>query len=187
MRTAKEMVDFCIEKSSAMGNSGNLYPHFAMIERNLLDDEEVLYAFSSVGVKDRKRKSILSDYVAVVCTNKKLMYAGKKLTRGDFLRSVNYDTINDISSEKWLFAYGTVIVDSLTEYMNFTVTKESVEKIRNAILEIIEDNQAKKNIPIAQNNPTSAADELRKYKELLDDGIISQEEFDQKKKQLLGL
>lgn len=30
-------------------------------------------------------------------------------------------------------------------------------------------------------------DELRKYKELLDDGVISQEEFEVKKKQLLGL
>ena len=33
----------------------------------------------------------------------------------------------------------------------------------------------------------SAADELKKFKELLDSGIISQEEFDAKKKQLLGL
>ena len=36
-------------------------------------------------------------------------------------------------------------------------------------------------------NNTSAADELKKFKELLDCGIISQEEFDAKKKQLLGL
>jgi len=34
---------------------------------------------------------------------------------------------------------------------------------------------------------TSAADELRKFKELLDMGVITQEEFDAKKKQLLGL
>jgi len=34
---------------------------------------------------------------------------------------------------------------------------------------------------------TSAADELKKFKELLDSGVISQEEFDAKKKQLLGL
>ncbi len=34
---------------------------------------------------------------------------------------------------------------------------------------------------------TSATDELKKYKELLDSGVISQEEFDAKKKQLLGL
>jgi hypothetical protein len=36
-------------------------------------------------------------------------------------------------------------------------------------------------------NTVSAADELKKFKELLDMGVISQEEFDQKKKQLLGL
>ena len=35
--------------------------------------------------------------------------------------------------------------------------------------------------------PASNADELKKYKELLDMGVISQEEFDAKKKQLLGL
>jgi len=34
---------------------------------------------------------------------------------------------------------------------------------------------------------TSAADELKKFKDLLDNGIITQEEFDAKKKQLLGL
>lgn len=34
---------------------------------------------------------------------------------------------------------------------------------------------------------TSSADELKKFKELLDAGVITQEEFDSKKKQLLGL
>lgn len=39
-----------------------------------------------------------------------------------------------------------------------------------------------------QNTPAiSAADELKKFKELLDSGVITQEEFDAKKKQLLGL
>jgi len=33
----------------------------------------------------------------------------------------------------------------------------------------------------------SSADELKKFKELLDSGVITQEEFDAKKKQLLGL
>ena len=33
----------------------------------------------------------------------------------------------------------------------------------------------------------SAADEIKKFKELLDNGVITQEEFDAKKKQLLGL
>lgn len=33
----------------------------------------------------------------------------------------------------------------------------------------------------------TSADELKKYKDLLDSGVITQEEFDAKKKQLLGL
>ena len=39
----------------------------------------------------------------------------------------------------------------------------------------------------AQPAALSSADELRKFKELLDMGVITQEEFDAKKKQLLGL
>ena len=39
----------------------------------------------------------------------------------------------------------------------------------------------------AQPSAISSADEILKYKNLLDSGIISQEEFDAKKKQLLGL
>lgn len=39
----------------------------------------------------------------------------------------------------------------------------------------------------APNNTISQAEELKKYKDLLDSGVISQEEFNAKKKQLLGL
>lgn len=43
-------------------------------------------------------------------------------------------------------------------------------------------------VPAASAAPVaSAADEIKKFKELLDMGAITQEEFDQKKKQLLGL
>lgn len=43
------------------------------------------------------------------------------------------------------------------------------------------------NKPVQTAATTSAADEIKKFKELLDCGIITQEEFDAKKKQLLGL
>lgn len=50
----------------------------------------------------------------------------------------------------------------------------------------IEDQMIKaKRAPQAVVNAVSPADEIRKYKQLLDDGIISQAEFDEKKKQLL--
>ena len=41
--------------------------------------------------------------------------------------------------------------------------------------------------PAATAPSISAADEIKKFKELLDAGIITQEEFDTKKRQLLGL
>lgn len=42
--------------------------------------------------------------------------------------------------------------------------------------------------PITEiRNQSSQADELKKYKDLLDSGAITQEEYEEKKKQLLGL
>lgn len=41
--------------------------------------------------------------------------------------------------------------------------------------------------PQTSTRPVSSAEEIRKYKELLDDGIITEEEFQAKKTQLLGL
>lgn len=62
---------------------------------------------------------------------------------------------------------------------------ENANDIHNCISELLIQRQTQKQAPAAQS--TSNADELKKYKELLDSGVISQEEFDAKKKQLLGL
>ena len=50
------------------------------------------------------------------------------------------------------------------------LTKEEIEKLKTQ-----------------DNSVTSPVEEIKKYKELLDSGIITQEEFEAKKKQLLGL
>jgi predicted Zn-dependent peptidase len=36
------------------------------------------------------------------------------------------------------------------------------------------------------NSSSSVADELKKFKELLDAGVLTQQEFDKKKKELIG-
>jgi hypothetical protein len=48
-------------------------------------------------------------------------------------------------------------------------------------------NDFKEKDEVNDNNTISSADEILKFKKLLDEGIITQEEFDAKKKQLLGL
>lgn len=57
---------------------------------------------------------------------------------------------------------------------------ENCDEIHSVVSELLTKRQ--------QNEEKSqSADELKKYKELLDSGIITQEEFDTKKKQILGL
>jgi len=68
-----------------------------------------------------------------------------------------------------------------------TVTNDVMRKIADYIQMKIEMNKQSKNQPSTVINQVSNAEELKKYKELLDSGVINQEEFDAKKKQLLGL
>ena len=63
--------------------------------------------------------------------------------------------------------------------------EEIASKIRELLVE--RQNKVTASTTIKQEIPQSNADELKKYKELLDSGVITQEEFDAKKKQLLGL
>ena len=65
-------------------------------------------------------------------------------------------------------------------------SNELMEQVAAYIRGRIEEIKANKDRPTVVNS-VSAADEIRKLKELLDLGIISQEEFDAKKKQLLGI
>ena len=63
------------------------------------------------------------------------------------------------------------------------------DEIHKVLSDLIVGRQEKpiSNTVVKQEVQQSSADELKKYKELFDQGIISQEEFDAKKKQLLGL
>ena len=61
-------------------------------------------------------------------------------------------------------------------------------EIHKTISELLIERQSKPDVAPTVSTPVASnADELKKYKELLDMGVISQEEFDAKKKQLLGL
>lgn len=83
--------------------------------------------------------------------------------------------------------------DNFWNENSFTFNKEEqneqVAEIADYIKEKIDEIKRQKSAPQTTTvvQQTSAADELKKFKELLDMGVITQEEFDAKKKQLLGL
>lgn len=66
------------------------------------------------------------------------------------------------------------------------VSNEKMEEVANYIKRKIDEikTQGERPTVVAQ---VSVADEIKKFKELLDLGVITQEEFDAKKKQLLGM
>ena len=66
---------------------------------------------------------------------------------------------------------------------------ENRDELHKCISNLLIDRQQKEPVApvIKQEVPQSQAEELKKYKELLDMGVLSQEEFEAKKKQLLGL
>jgi len=63
---------------------------------------------------------------------------------------------------------------------------ENANSIYGRLMAIAAQNTARSAKPQQQGAP-GQADEIRRYKQLADDGIISQEEFEAKKKQILGL
>ena len=67
----------------------------------------------------------------------------------------------------------------------YSKLKDEMPGIYEDVQNRIQKARAAKNAPVQQI--ISPAEELKKFKELLDMGAISPEEFDQKKKQILGL
>ncbi len=74
-----------------------------------------------------------------------------------------------------------ILTETKTNSLTYRSAQASAQSCISA-LEIISDHNSK-----AQSAPASPADEIMKYKMLLDSGAITQEEFENKKQQLLRL
>jgi len=81
-----------------------------------------------------------------------------------------------------------IAVTTASGAIKFLLIKNK-DKIHSELSKLLIDRQSKPtaNTTIKQEIPQSNAEELKKYKDLLDSGTITQDEFDAKKKQLLGL
>ena len=65
------------------------------------------------------------------------------------------------------------------------INQKEINETLTALIKEKEQKSHERSTVITQSQ--SNAEELAKFKKLVDDGIITQEEFDAKKKQLLGL
>lgn len=98
-----------------------------------------------------------------------------------------YDSISAVATSG-LFRSVTVATSSgKLVFLGVTNAKEVFSAISKLLQERQNKGKGAQSATLEQEMPQSNADELKKYKDLLDSGVITQAEFDAKKKQLLGL
>ena len=182
MTTAKGLYEFCVDNGFGQGMTQAWgIKHFQLIVDNLKNDEQVLMAF--IGLHNYISPAQHDSNFAYVLTDKRFIMAQKKMV-GEVFQTVSLDNINDIKFESG-FAFGILTIDTIKEKFNIALDKHSAKNISNRLHEELE--KLKRISTNTNNSQLSVADEIKKYKELLDMGAITQEEFDKKKSQLLEL
>ena len=147
---------------------------------NILTKDEYIKAITS-GLND-------GNTWLIVCTNRRVLMLDKGLIYGLKLIDIPLDRINSISHSKGLILGKIAITDGSTTRIIENVPNNSVVFFVNTVNNEIELYKQSKKTHIYQvENNNSPADEIIKYKQLLDMGILTKEEFDAKKNELLGL
>lgn len=82
-------------------------------------------------------------------------------------------------------ALNTILIDSSTGKVKMS-NIENCDEVYKTICDLLVERQNNKQDNV-NTTESSKADEIKKYRELLNGGVITPEEFDAKKKELLGL
>ena len=131
--------------------------------------------------------SVLLFLIGLIFCGAKIVVTDKRVY-GKSLLGQRVDLPLDSISAVGTFWLMGVSVSTSSGRIKFAFIKNKNE-IHECISKLLIERQraSKENAPAKSCESISIHDELKKYKELLDSGIITQEEFDAKKKQLLGL
>ncbi len=170
----------------------NLFaPGSTKLAQNLVkNNEEILFAFNAnVGIVPTLEidsafnlKNRLNG--VIVLTKERLIYASKNLWE-EKTKFLDVKNIQSIDTKKGMFSC-SLRIKGITESFVIDGTKELLNEFQKILENLIE---ASKNVTTTIYAPAqlSLKEQIQELKELLDDGIITQEEFEQKKKQILGL
>lgn len=162
------------------------------------DTEKPIYEFDG-GLKD----TLLVYDDRIVIMHRGALNAISMGVKGD--KTIYYSDITSVQYKKPGFASGYIqfsipggnenkggIFGATTDENSITIGNANLAPMAEKIVDFVnkkirefKTRSVSGSATVIQQN--SSADELKKFKELLDSGIITQEEFDAKKKQLLGL
>lgn len=140
----------------------------------IIDKDEVIHALT---------RGALNEHTWIIlCTNKRIIFLDKGMLFGLNMDEIPLSKVNAISHTKGLLMGKIFITNGAREMYIEGVPNDTISHfVENARkqCDLIRDTELKSE-PLF-----SVADELLKFKELLDCGAITQEEFDRKKQDLL--
>lgn len=111
--------------------------------------------------------------------------AQKKII-GEVFKSVLFNHINDISIETGL-VMGVIIIDTIKEKIRVGVNKSDGLRINSKLHDIIYEAKNKSsNSTETSNQHKPMAEQLKELKELLNIGILTEDEFNEQKRRILN-
>ena len=193
MRTHKEMLEY--NKKHGFGNRWHTKKSFRLIETALYIGEEVLVAFS--GSLDNKKVWRIRSRYAFALTNNRLIIAQKKFfSFKTDTKSVEIQTLKNVNFKRDVIRcsleFNTVSLSfSLRKFRRrgkkvYNAVNSTLGVLRSGIDGASQGIGANTIATQTHSQPRSTADELKKFKELVDLNIISQEEFEKIKNNLLA-
>lgn len=186
MRTAQEMYHFAKQNGFGQGFTDNLaLKHFGIIENSLQPDEDAKMVF--IGLHNYRSMTKHDNNFAYAVTQKRIIMAQKRII-GTVCQSVYFNQLNDITLSTGL-ALGVVTIDTTKEQFNVGVAKDHAQNIYALLHQVIDEirNPAQAAQVKQQANMNSDMAALQYFKKMYDDGLITAEEYEFKRKQVLGM
>lgn len=174
--TEKDFTTYLKEKGTGVPFVGFESPkyQFNLLQKQLLDGEYGLCCF----LLQIDKKNVVGSL-----TNKRLIILKNKIIGNDII-SISINNINDIYIKNKI-ATSYIIIDTLKETVKLNGPRISVEntyKVLQNSLNIIKNSLINKD----ELNSNDKYDELKKIKELLDNGTLTQDEFEKEKQKILN-
>lgn len=181
MRSAEEMYNYCKDKGYFSGSDRNFtLKLFNVIANHLGQDEEVKVCF--IGVHNRKSPTKDDGFYGYALTNRRFMMGQKRLI-GEDLKSIPISNLQDMQL-KMDSTTATLTIFTSDNPVTIMLTSHEAEDIVQTLKQNAQDETAMPEKEKTQDS-LSKAEQLLKMKELLDAGILSNEEFEQVKKDIL--
>lgn len=186
-RSMRKDVEEAIKKFKVMtfGSKKNLERSLS----TLWENEEVVYISpTNAVIKDANTAEEKKSPGIFILTDKRVILYYKVLFN-ETVEAFEISEIKAINCQAQGIAGGHINIHTVVKTFDILVTgnRDIMKQIQDTIEKTVHKYKNPSNDKQEDAKTLSDADEIKKYKNLLDEGIITQEEFEAKKKQLLGL